>query len=290
MERGQRVKLTAREIAGRKGGEKLVMLAAYDFPTARLIELAGADMILVGDSLGMVVQGHRSTLPVTVDDVVYHTRAVVRGAPATHVVADLPFLSYQRSDAQALTNAGRLLQEGGADAVKLEGGVAVVDRIRALVAAGVPVMGHVGLGPQSVGVVGGFRVQGRDVAGARRVLADAAAVAAAGAYAVVLELVPAEVAALVTERTAIPTIGIGAGAGCDGQVLVAADLIGLDDRYAFKFVRRYAEIGAVMAEAFAAFAKDVRGGEFPGPEHAYAMKPPLAAALRAAVADEDDTP
>jgi 3-methyl-2-oxobutanoate hydroxymethyltransferase len=256
------------------------MLAAYDYPTARLIDGAGLDIILVGDSLGMAFQGQESTIPVTVDDIVYHTRTAVRGAPRTHVVADLPFLSYQQSDAQALANAGRLMQEGGANSVKLEGGVPVADRVRALVSAGIPVCAHIGLTPQSVGVTGGYRVQGRDLGSANQVLADAEAVAEAGAYAVVLEMVPAEVAAVITERLAIPTIGIGAGVDCDGQVLVASDLIGLDDRYAFKFVRRYAEVGTIMAEAFRAFAADVRQGAFPGPEETYRLKPAVAAALR----------
>jgi 3-methyl-2-oxobutanoate hydroxymethyltransferase len=279
MSEQARRKLTAREIAARKGEQKLVMLAAYDYPTARLIEGAGLDMILVGDSLGMAFQGQASTIPVTVDDIVYHTRVVVRGAPNTHVLADMPFLSYQQSNAQALATAGRLMQEGGADSVKLEGGVAVADRVRALIAAGIPVCAHVGLVPQSAGVIGGFRVQGRDPSSAKQVLADAEAVAAAGAYAVVLEMVPAELAALITERIGIPTIGIGAGVDCDGQVLVAPDLIGLDDRFSFKFVRRYAEVGAVMAEAFAAFARDVRSGSFPGPDEAYHLKSEVAAAL-----------
>jgi 3-methyl-2-oxobutanoate hydroxymethyltransferase len=280
-----RRKLTARAIAARKGGQRLVMLAAYDNPTARLIEAAGIDLILVGDSLGMAFQGQTSTIPVTVDDIVYHTRAVVRGAPNTHVVADLPFLSYHQSDAQALSTAGRLLQEGGADSVKLEGGVAMASRIRALVAAGIPVCAHIGLIPQSVGVTGGFRVQGRDLDSAKQVLADAVAVADAGAYAVVVEMVPAELAAMVTERIGIPTIGIGAGANCDGQVLVAPDLVGIDDRYSFKFVRRYAEVGKVMAEAFSAFADDVRSGAFPSSEEAYHLKPDVASALAAAAGD-----
>lgn len=280
MDAETRRKLTAREIAARKGGRKLVMLAAYDFPIARLIEGAGLDIILVGDSLGMAFQGHDSTIPVTVDDIVYHTRAVKRGAPHTHVVADLPFLSYQKSDAQALANAGRLMQEGGADSVKLEGGMAVADRIRALVSAGIPVCAHIGLIPQSVGVTGGYRVQGRDLSSAKQVIADAEAVAAAGAYAVVLEMVPAELAAIVSRRIAIPTIGIGAGAECDGQVLVAPDLLGIDDRFSFKFVRRYAEVGKVIFEAFAAYAADVREGTFPGPGEAYRLKPEVAEALR----------
>jgi 3-methyl-2-oxobutanoate hydroxymethyltransferase len=275
-----RHKLTAPDVAARKGGEKLVMLAAYDFPTARLIERAGLDLILVGDSLGMVVLGYETTVPVTVDDILHHTRAVVRGAPRTHVVADLPFLSYHLGDAQTLENAGRLLQEGGADSVKLEGGRGVAGRIRALVDAGIPVMGHVGLTPQKVGVTGGFRVQGRDRATARQIVEDADAVVEAGAYALVLEAVPAELARLVTERVPIPTIGIGAGADCDGQVLVAADLLGLDDRTSFRFVRRYADLGATMTDAFARFAADVRGGTFPTPAQSFAMKPDVLDAVR----------
>lgn len=271
--------MTARDIAGRKGGQKLVMIAAYDNPTARLVEQAGIDIILVGDSLGMAFQGNDSTVPVTVDDIVYHTRVVKRGAQQTHVVADLPFLSYQQSNAQALANAARLMQEGGADSVKLEGGVAVADRIRALVTAGIPVCAHIGLTPQSAGVMGGFRVQGRDLATAKQLISDAEAVAEAGAYAVVLEMVPAELGAIVTQRIGIPTIGIGAGVECDGQVLVAPDILGIDDRFSFKFVRRYAEIGKTMSEAFAAYAADVRSGAFPGPAESYALKPEVIEAL-----------
>lgn len=272
-------KLTAREIAARKHGDKLVMLAAYDVLTARAIERAGIDVILVGDSLGMVVLGYETTVPVTVDDIVHHTRAVVRGAPKTHVVADLPFLSYHLGDAQAIENAGRLVQQGGADSVKLEGGRAVAGRIRALVEAGIPVMGHVGLTPQSIGVTGGFRVQGRDRLTAKQIVEDAEAVASAGAYAVVLELVPAELARIVTARIPIPTIGIGAGPDCDGQVLVAADLLGLDDRPSFRFVRRYAELGAAMTDAFVRYAADVRGKAFPTDAQSYSMKPDVLEAL-----------
>jgi 3-methyl-2-oxobutanoate hydroxymethyltransferase len=271
--------MTARDIAGRKGGQKLVMIAAYDNPTARLVEQAGIDIILVGDSLGMAFQGNDSTVPVTVDDIVYHTRVVKRGAQQTHVVADLPFLSYQQSNAQALANAARLMQEGGADSVKLEGGVAVADRIRALVTAGIPVCAHIGLTPQSAGVMGGFRVQGRDLATAKQLISDAEAVAEAGAYAVVLEMVPAELGAIVTQRIGIPTIGIGAGVECDGQVLVAPDILGIDDRFSFKFVRRYAEIGKTMSEAFAAYAADVRSGAFPGLAESYVLKPEVIEAL-----------
>lgn len=279
MDADTRRALTAKDIAGRKGGQKLVMLSAFDFPTARLIEQAGLDIILVGDSLGMAFQGNSSTIPVTVDDIVYHTRIVKRGAPRTHVVADLPFLSYQQSEAQALANAARLMQEGGADSVKLEGGVASAARISALVSAGIPVMAHIGLTPQSVGVMGGYRVQGRDVATAKQMIADAEAVAAAGAYAVVVEMAPAELAALVTRRIGIPTIGIGAGVECDGQVLIAPDLLGMDDRFAFKFVRRYAELGKTISDAFATYAADVRSGAFPGPAESFSLKPEVIAAL-----------
>jgi 3-methyl-2-oxobutanoate hydroxymethyltransferase len=281
-------KLTARDVTARKDGNKLVMLAAYDVATARAIERAGLDLILVGDSLGMVVLGYETTIPVTVDDVVYHTRAVVRGAPRIHVVADLPFLSYHLSDAQALENAGRLMQQGGADSVKLEGGRTVASRIRALVDAGIPVMGHVGLTPQKVGVTGGFRVQGRDRLTARQIVEDAEAVVEAGAYAVVLELVPAELARIVTERVPIPTIGIGAGPDCDGQVLVAADLLGLDDGASFRFVRRYAELGAAMTDAFVRYAADVRTGGFPTAEQSYQMKSDELTALREDLAAEAD--
>lgn len=283
MTESSRTKLSARAIAARKHGPKLVMLAAYDFPTARLAEGAAVDLILCGDSVGMTMQGHASTVPVTLDQMIYHTQLARRGAPATHIVGDLPFLTYQLDDAQALANAGRLLQEGGADSVKLEGGELVADRIRALVSAGVPVMGHVGLGPQSVGVTGGFRVQGRDVASAKQVLADARAVEAAGAFAVVLEMVPAEVAALVTQEIGIPTIGIGAGPACDGQVLVWTDVVGLDDRISLKFARRYASVGEEVSRAFADFAADVRTGAFPNDAESFHLKPGVLEALRAEI-------
>jgi 3-methyl-2-oxobutanoate hydroxymethyltransferase len=255
------------------------MLAAYDVITAHAIEQAGADLILVGDSLGMVVLGYESTIPVTVDDILHHTRAVVRGASRTHVVADLPFLSYQIGPAQALENAGKLLQQGGADSVKMEGGNTIVPQIRELVDAGIPVMGHLGLTPQKAGTIGGFRVQGRDLASARRIVEDAEAIAEAGVYAIVLEMVPAELAGAITARVPVPTIGIGAGAPCDGQVLVAADLLGLEDRPSFKFVKRYAELGAAMTGAFGEYLADVRAGTFPTEDHSFSMKPETFQAL-----------
>ena len=275
-----REKLTAPGITARKGGRKLTMVSTYDYPFARLAEQAGIEIILVGDSLGMVVLGHPSTVPVTLDDVLYHSRAVVRGAPATHIVGDLPFLTYQLDDRQAIANAGRLVQEGGVDAVKLEGGRTVAARIRAIVDAGIPVMGHVGMTPQSAGAQGGFRVQGRDLAEARAIVADAEAVVAAGAYAVVIEAVPMALAALITERIAVPTIGIGAGPSCDGQVLVGHDLVGLEERITARFAKRYAEVGAAIRDAFAAYAGEVRDGAFPTAEHSYTMRPEVAAALR----------
>jgi 3-methyl-2-oxobutanoate hydroxymethyltransferase len=278
-----RDKLRALDVAARKGGPKLAMVAAYDYLTARLAEAAGLDLILVGDSLGMVVLGHETTVPVTVDDIVYHCRAVVRGAPHTHVVADLPFLSYHLSDAQAIENAGRLVQQGGADGVKLEGGRVMASRIRAIVEAGIPVMGHVGLTPQSAAFGSGFKVQGRDLASALAIVADAEAVAEAGVYALVVEAVPAELAAVITERVPVPTIGIGAGAACDGQVLVATDLLGLDERFSPRFARRYAELAPIIERAFACYVADVQAGAFPTAEHSFGMKEDVVRAVREAL-------
>ena len=285
-------KLTVPAIRARKvaagAGPPLAMVTAYDYPTARLAEAAGVDLLLVGDSLGMVVLGYASTLPVTLEEMIHHARAVVRGAPGTHVVADLPFLTYHLSDAQAIESAGRLLKEAGVDGVKLEGGAGMAGRVAAIANAGIPVVGHVGLMPQAAGSVGGFRVQGRELAGALAVVRDAAAIAAAGAYALVVEAVPADLAAAVTARVAIPTIGIGAGAACDGQVLVSHDLLGLEDRLAPRFAKRYADLASATRDAFAAYAAEVRAGSFPTPDHAYAMKPEIAAALQRALADPSD--
>lgn len=275
-----RTKLSVPEVRARKGGRRLAMVAAYDFPFARLAEESGIDLILVGDSLGMAVLGYASTVPVTMEEMLHHAQAVVRGAPSTHVVGDLPFLSYQIDDARAIEHAGRMVKEGGVDAVKLEGGRTMTDRVRAIVDAGIPVMGHVGLLPQSAGSMGGFRVQGKQVETARAILADAEAVSAAGAYALVVEAVPAELGAMITERVAIPTIGIGAGSGCDGQILIGHDLLGLEDRLSPKFAKRYAELGEAARTAFSSFAADVREGRFPDDAHSYRMKPAVAAELR----------
>jgi 3-methyl-2-oxobutanoate hydroxymethyltransferase len=275
-----RTKLTAHDIQARKGGPRLSMVSVYDFPFARLAEEAGIDILLVGDSLGMVVQGHDSTVPVTLDDVVYHAKAVRRGASRTHVVADLPFLTYQIDTGRAIENAGRLLQEGGADSVKLEGGQEVAERAAAIARAGIPVMGHIGLTPQSAGALGGFKVQGRDVASARKILADARAIADAGAYAMVVEVIPAELGEMVTASVPIPTIGIGAGAACDGQVLVAHDMLGLQERIIGRFAKVYANVGDDIRSAFTSFAEEVRAGSFPDEEHSYGMAKDVIAQLR----------
>jgi 3-methyl-2-oxobutanoate hydroxymethyltransferase len=243
-------------------GEKIAMLTAYDATMARLFDAAGVDVLLVGDSLGMVVLGYETTLPVTLEATLHHTRAVTRGAPRALVVADMPFLSFQTCVADAVRNAGRLLQEGGAVAVKVEGGQPVVETVRRLVEVGIPVMGHLGLTPQSVHRLGGFRRQATADEDARQLVEDALALQEAGAFAIVLESIPAEVAQRATAELAIPTIGIGAGPHCDGQVLVSYDLLGLSD-YAPPFARKYADLAEAIATAVKAYAKDVRQGRFP---------------------------
>jgi len=250
-------------------GERIAMITAYDATFAQMLDEAGADILLVGDSLGMVVQGLDSTLPVTVDEMVYHCRSVGRGARQAMVVGDLPFMSWQPSLEVALRNAGRFLSEGGAQAVKLEGGLEAADTIRKLVSLGIPVMGHVGLLPQSVHAMGGFRVQGKTVEDAQRVLEDARAVAEAGAFALVLEGIPSDLAARITAELAIPTIGIGAGVNCDGQVLVCYDLLGLTPNMRPKFVKRYAELYADGKAAARSFCQEVRAGTFPSEEHSF---------------------
>ena len=276
----ERSKLTALDIRARKSGPKLSMVSLYDAPFARLAEEARLDIILVGDSLGMVVQGHDSTVPVTLDDIVYHGKAVRRGAPRTHVVADLPFLTYHIDNAHTIVNAGRLLQEGDADSVKLEGGREVAERVAALVRAGIPVMGHIGLTPQSAGALGGFKVQGRDIDSARKILDDAKAIADAGAYAMVVEVVPAELGAMITESVLVPTIGIGAGPSCDGQVLVAHDMLGLQERIIGRFAKVYAAVGDDIRRAFTDYANEVQAGTFPDADHSYGMAPEVLAQLR----------
>jgi 3-methyl-2-oxobutanoate hydroxymethyltransferase len=263
-------KLTAVALAARKGTpERTVVVTAYDVAFARLADQAAVDAVLVGDSLGMVVQGHASTLPVTLDDMVYHCRAVARGVSRAHVVADMPFMSYQASVEDGMRAAGRLVKEGGAEAVKVEGGLEVAELIRRLVSAGVPVMGHVGMTPQSVHAFGGFKVQGRTAGQREKILADARAVSEAGAYALVIESVPRPLGAEITKAVRALTIGIGAGPACDGQVLVMHDLLGLDPTWKPRFARRYAALGEAARAAFSEFAADVRTGRFPADEESF---------------------
>jgi 3-methyl-2-oxobutanoate hydroxymethyltransferase len=252
-------------LAAKAKGSRLTMLTAYDYTLARLLDRAGVDGILVGDSLGMVVQGQPHSLAVTVEEMIYHTRCVARGVERALLVADLPFLSFQLSPQQALENAGRLIKEGGAHAVKLEGGVRSAPAIRAIAAADIPVMGHVGLTPQSVRRLGGFRVQ-RD---AGKLLDDARAAEQAGAFALVIECVPAELADKITKAVGIPTIGIGAGAGCDGQILVTHDLLGLFDDFQPKFVKRFGEVGQAILRAVEDYCREVRAETFPAAEHSF---------------------
>ena len=264
-------------------GRPITMVTAYDCPSARLADDAGVDAILVGDSLAMVVLGHENTLSVTMDEMLHHARAVTRGSRHALLVGDLPFMSYQVSAEEAVRNAGRFLQEAGMEAVKLEGGRRVERQVHAIVAAGIPVMGHLGLTPQSVHAFGGWRVQGQSVAAARELLEDALALEAAGCFAVVLESIPRRLAGYLTEQLAIPTIGIGAGAEVGGQVLVYHDLLGLFDRFTPRFVKRYAELGTATREALARFVEETRAAVFPAPEHTYQMHDETWAAFLCAV-------
>jgi 3-methyl-2-oxobutanoate hydroxymethyltransferase len=267
-----RSKVTVLTLAEKKRkGEPLTMLTAYDYPSAQIVDRAGTDMILVGDSLAMVVLGHPNTLAVTMDEMLHHARAVSRGARAAMLIGDLPFMSYQAEPAEALRNAGRFVKEGGMDAVKLEGGRSVAEKARAIVQAGIPVMGHVGLTPQSVNTLGGFKVQGKTANAAREILEDALALQEAGCFAVVLEGVPDRLAAYITSRLDIPTIGIGAGVGTSGQVLVFHDLVGLYGGAAPKFVKRYADTGAGMEAAVRAYLSEVQEHSFPDAAHSYTM-------------------
>lgn len=255
----------------KENGEKLTMLTAYDYSTAKLIDEAGINSILVGDSLGNVILGYEDTISVTMEDMIHHSAAVARGAKSALVVCDMPFMSYQTSVYDAVVNAGRLMKEGRAGAVKLEGGKEVCPQIKAIVDAGIPVCAHLGLTPQSINAFGGFKVQGKTEAAAKKLIEDAKAVEEAGAFAVVLECVPAALAELVTKKISIPTIGIGAGNVCDGQVLVYQDMLGMFSDFTPKFVKKFADIGTVMKEAFKAYDAEVKAGSFPGSEHTYAI-------------------
>ncbi len=256
----------------KKKGKKIRMVTAYDHPTAVIVEKTEIEMILVGDSLGMVVLGYDSTVPVTVEDILHHTKPVVKGAPNIHIIADMPFMSYQASAEDAIRNAGRLIKEGGADSIKLEGGLNYASTVRAIVKAGVPVMAHIGLTPQTASSLGGFKVQGKDAERAQELIDSVVALEDAGAFAIVLECIPSPLAKMISERLAIPTIGIGAGPYCDGQVLVTQDLLGLFDRFVPKFVKQYAQIGQLELEALNRYAEEVASGEFPGKAHSYTMK------------------
>lgn len=265
----RRTKMTAPAIRARKGRTPLTMVTAYDFTMARLLDDGGVDMMLVGDSLGMVVQGRETTIPVTLDEICYHSRAVARGARFAHVVGDMPFMSFQVSATQALENAGKLIQEGMAESVKLEGGEDIAEHVRRITRAGIPVMGHVGLTPQSVHAMGGFRVQGKGHDEAARIVADALALEEAGAYAVVLEAMPPDAAEQVTAALSIPTIGIGAGPRCDGQVLVCYDMLGMTPGRTPKFTKQFANLGDRVRAASAQFVAEVKDGAFPAREHCY---------------------
>ncbi len=250
-------------------GRKISMLTAYDYSTAKLMDEAGIDAILVGDSLGNTMLGYEDTVSVTMEDMIHHGAAVARGTSKTMVVIDMPFMSYQTNEYDALVNAGRLMKEGRAGAVKLEGGQSVCPQIKAITSAGIPVMAHLGLTPQSINAFGGNRVQGKSEEAARKIIEDAMAVQEAGAFAVVLECIPAKLATLITEKLAIPTIGIGAGNGCDGQVLVYQDMLGMFSDYIPKFAKKFADVGTVMKNAFADYIKEVSEGTYPAEEHTF---------------------
>ncbi len=269
----EREKITIPTILEKKRrGEKITMLTAYDYPTALLVDRAGIDMILVGDSLGMVVLGYETTIPVTMEEMIHHTKAVVRGTRCALVVGDMPFMSYHTSERDAIANAGRFIKEAGTDAVKLEGGTNVKNIVKAISDAGIPVMGHIGLTPQTVSQLGGFKVQGKSAEAARKIIGDAKALEEAGAFSVVLEAIPAAIAGRITESVGIPTIGIGAGIQCDGQVLVYQDMIGLFDRFVPKFVKQYAQVGEIMLKSFRQFKEEVDQGVFPAEEHSFKIE------------------
>jgi len=284
MNRGKVTVLTLHE--RQEAGEPITMLTAYDYPTALLLERANIDVALVGDSLAMVVLGRENTVSVTMEEMLHHCRAVARGATNPLLVGDMPFMSYQVDTREAVRNAGRFLKEGHMDVVKLEGGRDVAPTVAAIVAAGIPVMGHIGLTPQTISKLGGYRVQGRDVAAAQALIADALALQEAGAFSLILEAIPSPVARIITERLDIPTIGIGAGPHCDGQVLITHDLIGLFDRFVPKFVKQYANLFPTLVEALEQYRQDVLDGAFPDSEHSYSMSDEALATLLAELDQE----
>ena len=265
-----RKKITPVDIQAMKTeGKKITMLTAYDYPMALLEDRVGIDIILVGDSLGMTVLGYENTLPVTMEEMIHHTKAVVRGAKHPLIIGDMPFMSYNTSERDAILNAGRFMKEGGADAVKLEGGASVKDIVKVIVQAGIPVMGHIGLTPQTLSMLGGFKVQGKNAQTAQKIIDDALLLEEAGTFSVVLEAVPAPIAKRITERLKIPTIGIGAGIHCDGQVLVIHDMLGLFDRFTPKFAKRYVNLGELILKAFETYKEEVLKGTFPTDQHSF---------------------
>ncbi len=266
-------KLTVRDIIDMKSAaDKIVVLTAYDASFARFLDRNGVEIVLVGDSLGMVALGYESTVPVTMEEMLHHARAVKHGVERALLVGDMPFLSYQVDKREAIANAGRFLKEAGCDAVKVEGGLEICETVAAMVRAGIPVMGHIGLTPQTAGALGGYKVQGRDAQSARRLLAEAKGLAEAGAFAIVLECIPDKLAAAITASIAIPTIGIGAGAQCDGQVLVSHDLLGMFEKFVPSFVKRYADLAPQIAGAITAFRDEVKAGAYPDAEHSFVMQ------------------
>ena len=280
MSRSLNKKVTIADIIeAKKEGRRLTMLTAYDAPFAALVDSCGVDMILVGDSLGMVILGYDSTVPVTMEEMLHHARAANRGRKRALLVGDMPFMSYQTGSRDAVINAGRFMKEAGCDAVKLEGGVEVCDTVRAIVAAGVPVMGHVGLTPQTAGNLGGYKVQGRDLVSAKKIIAEARALADAGVFALVLECVPGELARAVSMAVPVPTIGIGAGVECDGQVLVTHDLAGLFDRFVPSFVKKYADLAPRMKEAVSCFTEEVKNGSYLDNDHSFSSGESLSGLL-----------
>lgn len=279
--------VTMADIRASKGQRKLVMITAYDYTAARLIDETGVDFILVGDSLGMVMLGREDTVSVTLDEMIHHCKAVKRGARKAFIVADMPFMTYETGCRDALENAGRLFRESGVRAVKLEGGMSILPQVRALVGAGIPVMGHIGLTPQRIAQLGGFKVQGKNAGAAVRILKEAKALEEAGCFAVVLEAVPAPLADAVTKALRIPTIGIGAGAGCDGQVLVLHDMLGLYPDFTPRFVKKYAQLGNAVKQAVREYASEVRDGVFPTDAHSFAMAPQEEEKLSAFLAERE---
>ena len=277
----ERKKVTIPDLQAKKEAKQPIsMLTAYDYPTAVLVDRAGIDILLVGDSLGMVVLGLPNTVGVTMEDMIHHCKAVARGSANCLIVGDMPFMSYNVSKEQAMVNAGRLLKEGNADVVKLEGGAEMADVVKKLVDGGIPVQGHIGLTPQSATKLGGFKVQGKDLATAKRLVDDAIALEQAGAFSMILEAVPDRLAKVITETVRIPIIGIGAGPWCDGQVLVTHDMVGLFDRFTPKFVRKYANVYGEMIKAMESYKADVENHAFPGPEHGFTIKDDVLAALK----------